>query len=172
VPVVPLVLYLEWGSEDNHGAWHLFPGTVTGAQVPAIPGLPSLSVGVERTHFHGPCLTCKYYATWYRHYVYKDGWTLDRQPIGHPLGGEGHEWLVYGRWDDPSYPLRLDARLFRRDRGPFNIYSPAREGRSTGGELSGVYRTRPDLEFVLTGALEHGRSWTESSLFAGVRWIY
>jgi Capsule assembly protein Wzi len=129
-------------------------------------------VGLEHAYFKKPCGSCDRYATWYRHYIYKDGWTLDREPIGHPLGGNGDETLLYARWDDPRRPLRLEARTFVRVRGRFNIYSPAREGHSTGGELSAVYRTRTNLDVLLSGSLEDGRRWTESSLFAGVRWIF
>lgn len=178
IPLVPLTLYIEWGADDNHAAWTLFPGRVFGAQVPAVPGIPSLSLGIEHAGFSRPCTGCgdchcEYYATWYRHYLFKDGWTVERQPIGHPLGGDGDEWLLYGTWDDPASHLRLDARLFRRDRGPYNIYSPDREGRSFGGQLSTVYRATPRMDVLARGALEDGEAdWRESSLFAGLRWIF
>jgi hypothetical protein len=178
VPGVPLSLYLEWGAEDNHSAWYLFPGIIGGAHVAAVPRIPALSLGLERTYFSRPCRPNEegchdnYYATWYRHYLFKDGWTVDRQPIGHPLGGDGSEWLLYGAWDDPSAPLRLDWRAFTRQRGEYNIYAPAREGRSMGGALSLVYRGEDGIDLILTGALERGRTparWTESSILAGVR---
>ena len=180
VPVVPLALYMEWGTDDNHSAWTLFPARVIGGQILAVPGIPALSLGLEHAGFSRPPCTgagsqprCEYYATWYRHYLFKDGWTVDRQPIGHPLGGQGSEWLAYGTWDDPASRFRFDARAFRRDRGSYNIYSPEREGRSVGGQISTVYRATPNMDLLFTGALEDGHSdWRESSLFAGLRWIF
>ena len=178
IPLVPLTLYMEWGGDDNHAAWTLFPGRVFGAQIPAVPGIPALSLGVEHAGFSRPCTGCdgchcEYYATWYRHYLFKDGWTVDRQPIGHPLGGEGSEWLAYGTWDDPAHRLRFDVRAFKRDRGSYNIYSPEREGRSIGGEISTVYSSTPNLDLLFKGALEDGQAdWRETSLFAGLRWVF
>lgn len=177
-PLVPLSLYLEWGADDNHSAWTLFPGRVIGGQIPAVPGIPSLSLGFEHTSFSKPCDTCgschcEYYATWYRHYLFKDGWTLDREPIGHPLGGDGHEWLLYGTWDNPADRLRLDGRTFLRYRGPYNIYSPAHQGRSIGGSLAAVYRATSHLDVLFNGAMEDGHTgWRQSSMTAEFRWLF
>lgn len=178
IPRVPLTLYMEWGADDNHAAWTLFPGRVFGAQIPAVPGIPALSLGLEHAGFSRPCTGCdgchcEYYATWYRHYLFKDGWTVDRQPIGHPLGGEGGEWLAYGTWHDPASRFRFDARAFRRNRGSYNLYSPDREGHSTGGQVSTVYRASSNVDLLMRGALEDGEAgWRESSIFAGLRWIF
>jgi hypothetical protein len=180
IPVVPLSFYMEWGTDDNHAAWTLFPGRVIGAQVIAVPGLPSLSLGFEHAGFSRPPCTgagsdphCEYYATWYRHYLFEDGWTVDRQPIGHPLGGEGSEWLAYGTWDDAAHRLRFDVRAFHRDRGSYNIYAPDRDGRSIGGAISAVYRSTPNLDLLFRGAFEDGQAdWSEASLLAGLRWVF
>jgi hypothetical protein len=178
IPVVPVSLYMEWGTDDNHAAWTLFPARVIGAQVPAVPGIPALSLGIEHAGFSRPCTGCdgchcEYYATWYRHYLFKDGWTVDRQPIGHPLGGEGSEWLAYGTWDDPAHRLRFDVRAFHRNRGSYNIYSPDRKGSSVGGEIATVYRSTPNLDLLFRGAFEEGRAdWSEASLVAGLRWVF
>lgn len=179
LPVLPLSLYMEWGTDDNHSAWTLFPARVIGAQIPAVPGIPALALGLEHAYFAGPCRPheqgchSEYYATWYRHYLFKDGWTVDRQPIGHPLGGEGSEWLAYGSWDDPASKFRFDLRVFRRYRGPYNTYAPDRQGSSVGGQLSTVYRATPEMDMLLTGALEDGQAdWKASSVFAGFRWTF
>jgi hypothetical protein len=177
VPVVPVVLYAEWASDDNHGAWFKFPAIVAGASVPSIPGIPGLAIGLEHASFAKPCSSCNgcacnFYATWYRHYVFMDGWTLDRRPIGHPLGGDGTEWLAYGRYDDAPRRIRLDARVFARDRGRYNIFAPTLEGRSVGGALAADYRLTDAVELRLAGDLEHGRAdWSSSSFRAGVRWV-
>jgi hypothetical protein len=179
VPGIPTVLYVEWGSDDNHAAWFKFPAVVAGVTVASVPGVAALSLGLERASFAAPCTTCngcacEYYATWYRHYVFMDGWTLDREPIGHPLGGDGTEWLAYGRFDDAARRLRVDARTFVRERGRFNIYSPSREGRSVGGGLGAEYRLTRALELQAAATLEHGEAdggWTASSLSARLRWV-
>ena len=177
IPVVPAVLYVEWGTDDNHSAWIKFPGVVAGLQVPSVPGVPMLSLGLERASFAPPCSTCNgcacnYYATWYRHYVFMDGWTLDREPIGHPLGGDGTEWLLYGRLDDAARRFRADGRVFARDRGRYNIYSPAREGRSVGGSAGAEYRLTTWLEAQASTTIEHGSAgWTASSVTAQLRWV-
>lgn len=176
--VVPLTLYMEWGADDNHAAWTLFPGRVFGARIDAMPGVPSLSLGLEHAGFSHPCTGCdgchcEYYATWYRHYLFKDGWTVDRRPIGHPLGGDGSEWLAYGSWDDPGSPLRIEGSAFHRRRGDYNVYAPTRAGTSVGGRVAATYRTRAHLDFFFDGALEDGRgAWEESSVFAGMRWTF
>ena len=41
IPVVPAVLYVEWGTDDNHSAWIKFPGVVAGLEVPSVPGVPT-----------------------------------------------------------------------------------------------------------------------------------
>jgi hypothetical protein len=175
-PGIPTVLYVEWASDDNHAAWFKFPAVVAGVSVPSVPGLPALSLGLERASFAAPCSSCdgcacEYYATWYRHYVFMDGWTLDRQPIGHPLGGDGTEWLAYGRLDDAPRGLRVNLRAFSRDRGRFNIYAPTRLGRSLGSQATLEYRLTPPLALEIDGSIERGRAdWTASSLSAGVRW--
>jgi hypothetical protein len=177
VPGLPAVLYVEWGTDDNHSAWFEFPAVVAGVSLPALPRIPALSVGLERTSFSAPCTgcggcACEYYATWYRHCVFMDGWTLDRQPIGHPLGGDGTEWLVYGRYDDSGRRIRLDARTFVRDRGRFNLYAPTRAGRSTGAALGVEYRAGHGVDVTLDASAEYGaRSWRTSSFSAGVRWL-
>jgi hypothetical protein len=162
------VLYLEMGTEDNQGAWHVVPANITGIRFPYVRGLPSLSLGAEHTYFSSPCTTCNYYATWYRHYLFNDGWTLDRQPIGHELGGDGYEWLGYATWDDSGQRYRVDARAFHRYRGAYNLYSPLRAGESTGGRVGGTWRFARQLELRLDGTVEATGSGVKSSaLYAG-----
>ena len=173
---LPAILYAEWGTDDNHSAWFEFPAVVAGVTLPAVPRIPALSLGLERTSFAAPCSSCngcacEYYATWYRHYVFVDGWTLDRRPIGHPLGGDGTEWLAYGRYDDAARRIRLDARGFTRDRGRYNLFAPTRGGRSVGGALGAGYRVTETLELRLNAGIERGRTnWSASETAVGLRW--
>ena len=177
LPALPAVLYAEWGTDDNKSAWFKFPAVVAGLELPSLPFAPAVSLGLERTSFAAPCsdcngCACEFYATWYRHYVFMDGWTVDRQPIGHPLGGAGREWLLYGRFDDASRRARFDWRAFTRDRGRFNLYAPTREGRSVGARAAVQYRLTGDLELRAGGELERGSGdWTASSVSAGLRWV-
>jgi len=65
-----------------------------------------------------------------------------------------------------------DGRVFARDRGRYNIYSPAREGRSVGGSAGAEYRLTTWLEAQATTTIERGSSgWTASSLTAQLRWV-
>jgi hypothetical protein len=170
---VPLVAYLEWAAEDNHEAWLDVPGRVIGLELVAVPGLPQMSLGVERTTFARACDDCKFYAMWYRHYLFVDGWTQDRIPIGHPLGGDGSEWLAYATWDDPSRGVRLTGRVFERNRGTRNAYSPTRNGRSAGASALTQWRIADRLDVLVEGSGEWGRrDWSETSLSAQLRWLF
>jgi hypothetical protein len=177
LPRVPTVLYMEWGTDDNHGAWFKFPAVIAGVSLPSLPIAPTMSLGIERASFAAPCSSCggcacEYYATWYRHYVFMDGWTLDRRPIGHPLGGDGTEWLAYARYDDWSRRTRLDVQGFTRDRGRYNLFSPAREGRSVGGRVRASYRLTSSFELHADAEGERGRpGWTASAVSVGARWV-
>ena len=75
----------------------------------------------------------------------------------------------------PADALELLGQLVDvRDRGRFNIYSPAREGRSVGGGLGAEYRLTRALELQAAATLEHGdaeEGWTASSLTARLRWV-
>lgn len=170
---LPLVAYLEWAAEDNHEAWVDFPGRVIGLELAAVPGMPEMSIGVERTTFARACDSCKFYAMWYRHYLFVDGWTQDRMLIGHPLGGDGSEWLTYATWDLPSRGVRLTARAFLRNRGSRNAYSPTRNGRSTGAAALAQWRIADQVDAIFEGAGEWGRrDWRETSLSAQLRWFF
>ena len=172
VGALPIVVYAEWGADDNHHAFAKFPAVVAGVELAAVPGLNALSVGLERTSFARPCSGCKYYATWYRHYKFRDGWTVDRRPLGHPLGGDGWEWLAYGRYDVPEKHLRLSARTFLRERGEYNTFARTRAGRSIGGQLGAEFQASRDVDAVLEGALESGDGWHQSNLFLGLRLLF
>lgn len=167
VEAVPVVAYMEWGFEDSAGAWKNVPGIVAGLRVPAVPGVPALSVGLERAHFARSCCANP---IWYRHMFYRDGWTAGQVPIGHPLGGHGDEWTAHARADLAGARLRLDGRVFRRDRGAENLFAPDRLGRSRGAALTAAYRWTPRLELEAAGQIETGeKDWDESYGRIGLR---
>lgn len=163
--VLPLTAYLEWGAEDAAGAWFAVPGQVVGLWSPALPGAPGVSVGVEAARFAPSCCGNP---EWYRHWGFPGSWAAVDAPLGHPLGGEGKELSLYGAVELGS-PLRLDARLFGRDRGAENLYTPGREGRSAGGHLTAAWRpwARGEVEVGLGG--ERGDGWRERHGRAALR---
>lgn len=177
--VLPLTLYLEWGADDAAGGWWDVPGRVVGAHVPAVPGLPQLSLGAEYTYFAPPC--CEN-PPWYLHLGYQGGWTAGDALLGHPVGGEGAEYLLYGGADLFRARLRLDGRAFLRERGregydlPWlragNLFAPERAGTSTGLALDGAWRVTPRAELRASGVLEAGRGWETGELAARVMILF
>jgi hypothetical protein len=166
---VPTTFYLEWGLEDSAGAWWTVPGIVAGVQVAALPGAPGVSLGIERTHFAPECCEDP---PWYRHAAFTAGWADQGVPLGHPLGGEGDEWLLYGRADLLDARLRTGWRLFHRDRKGDNLFMPTREGSSLGGALEVLYRVGGRTDLTLDGFYERGGEgdgWSELRAFVGFR---
>lgn len=161
---VPLVLYGEWGFEDSAGAWKEAPGILAGVRLASVPGLPRLSVAVERTGFV-PGKTRN--LPWYRHWRFHQGWTVDGRPLGHPLAGSGTEWRVAGWADSPDARLRIRVDAFHRDRGELNLYAPDREGESVGGEVDVAVRVGPRVEVRVRGLHERGDGgWRETRVAA------
>lgn len=155
---LPLALYLEWGLDDSAGSWKDVPGIVAGAYLGALPGAPWLTAGVERTHFAPRCCGNIW---WYRHSGFQGGWSDERRPLGHPLGGHGDEWA--GRWGIAlgSGRTLLNGRVFWRDRGSENLFAPTFEGESTGGSLEVTSRIVPEVDLGLEAEYEVGASgWT------------
>jgi hypothetical protein len=176
--LLPVSVYLEWGSEDAAGAWWNVPGIVAGAHMPALPGVPDAGVGVEHTWFSG---FGRKNPPWYLHSVHRGGWSADRVPLGHPLGGEGRETLVYGDLDAVQARLRLEGRAFLRHRSSAgyetflqagNIFAPTRVGNSRGGALRADVRVMERLDLRLHGFLDRGRGWTERVLRAEAAIFY
>jgi hypothetical protein len=159
--IAPLAVYCEWGAEDSAGSPFQAPGLICGGYSAALPGLPQVALGLEHAQFGaraegGP--------PWYRHHMFPGNWALDEGPLGHPLGGEGRQWLLYGDLAGFAGRLRMDGELFWRERTGENLYVPGREGWSTGvtGEL--VWRVLPNGDLLLSGSREEGDGWAESRL--------
>lgn len=173
--VVPLTLYLEWGSEDAAGGWWDVPGRVFGVMAPAVPGWPQLSMGAEYAYFAPPDRTNP---GWYGHATHSGGWSARDVPLGHPLGGEGSELLLYGGADLPGARLRVDGRAFRRERGRVgydiaflragNLFAPERAGVSHGVALDAAWRPSPRAEVGLSAFRDAGRGWSAEELSARV----
>lgn len=167
---VPVVFLLEWGMDDSAGGWSYVPGRVLGVEVPALPGLPQIAIGAERTTFAPACCGN---TIWYRNWSLRGGWANDGNPLGHPLGGQGEEWLVYTRADLFEARVNLDLRYFARERGAENLYAPQRAGRSRGGRVSLEGRVVAGIDFFLNGIIEDGDAgWREEALAAGLQLVF
>jgi hypothetical protein len=158
--LVPLTAYLEWGAEDAAGGWWDVPARVIGLESPAIPGLEALALGAAYTDIAARCC---YNSAWYRHVAFQGNWAEADRPLGHPLGGEGAEYTVYGSFDDAVRAMRIEGRIFRRDREGENLYVPGRE-ESTGVALEADWRPRPRVELDARLRVETGSDWTEREL--------
>ncbi len=176
--VLPLTAYLEWGAEDAAGAWWDVPGTVLGVLVPALPRLPQVALGAEWTRLPPECCGNP---PWYLHTAFPGGWTWEGRPLGHPLGGEGEELLVYGSGDFLDARLRVDARAFARERGDRgyrpprwsgNLYAPDRAGTSFGGDVSAAWRLAPRSDLRLSLQRESGDGWTRQGFEAAVSFLF
>jgi hypothetical protein len=143
---------------------------VLGVEIPALPGLPELGLGLERTTFAASCCGNP---IWYRHWSFRHGWTDDGRLLGHPLGGHGSEWLTYARADLFEARVHLDLRLFARDREVENVLAPERIGRSRGGQLGVEGRLASGLGIFFQGLLEDGDTgWRESAVRVGAQFIF
>jgi hypothetical protein len=168
--VLPLTLYLEWGADDGAGAWWDVPARVLGAYVPAVPGAPAVGAGAEYTAFAALCCGNP---GWYTHAAQPGGWAAGGEVLGHPLGGEGQEFLLYSHADLADARLRLEGRAFRRERGregydafprAGNLFAPELAGWSTGGALAARWRVSPDVELRLRALREVGSEWRSHEL--------
>lgn len=167
---LPLVAYLEWGMDDSAGAWRHVPARVMGVEVAALPGLPAVALGAERTTFAPACCGN---TIWYRNWSLRGGWAASGQPLGHPLAGQGEEWLVYTRADLFHGGLNLDLRLFTRERGTENLFAPERTGRSRGGRVLLEGRLGSTASIFFRGALEEGAAgWREDAFGVGLQLVF
>jgi hypothetical protein len=164
-PLLPLSAYVDWGFDDSAGAIRDVPGYVAGIFAPALPGMPRMSFGVERASFAHSCCGNP---PWYRHAAFPGGWAHRDLPLGHPLGGEGTESLAWMRSDGRRLPVSLEWRGWKRHRGPENLYTPIRQGKSwgTAGGLRWWGWNRTDAHLTLSR--EAGSEWSETQLQAGL----
>lgn len=164
---LPLSVYLEWGMDDSAGGWWYVPARVIGVEVAALPLVPEVSLGIERTSFAEGCCGN---TVWYRNWALRGGWAADGRPLGHTLGGHGVEWLVHGRADLFSARARVGFQLFTRDRGDENLFAPEREGKSKGVRLSIDGSLSGALGLFLYGLIEDGQDgWRESAVRIGLQ---
>lgn len=162
---IPWALYSEWGIDDIGFAFVNAPAFLVGFELPSLPFLASMSAGLEHVRFAGSC--CGHPA-WYRHRRLGEGWTDRGVVMGHPLGGHGTEWAL--RAGFLSGGVFANTRLFVRDRGEENLFSPDRQGISVGGTVQGGLRIMTG-ELALAASVERGRGgWAAWGVEIGTRW--
>lgn len=166
--LVPATVYLEWGADDGAGALDEQPAWLAGVFLPALPGVPGVGLGAEAARF----ANCCEHGAWYTNVSFMGNWARGEQLLGHPLGGEGWEGSAYAAADLLDGRLRLNARVFRRERedrtlvalGGGNLFSPARTGRSTGAEAEAALRVARGAEARAAWARDAGDGWREQAL--------
>ncbi len=168
---LPVELYGEWGMDDSHGAYHHVPGFTAGGRLAALPGVPQVGLGLERTIF---AVSCCGNPIWYRNYALRNGWADAGIPVGSPLAGNGSEWLAFGDAALLAARVRLRAQAFTRDRGDENLLAPQRAGTSRGGRLDLEVRTGPSLEVGLSLAGERaaGGRWRTAQAVASLQLLF
>jgi hypothetical protein len=123
----PLVLSGEWAFEDASFAFAHVPGLSGRAELPSLPGAPRWSAALSHTWMDRSCCG---YPSWYHHMDFGAGWVLDRQPLGHPLGGHGRETRIELERDPLLHRVGVGISGARRFRGHQNIYAPSWKGGS------------------------------------------
>jgi hypothetical protein len=156
---LPLLLYVEWGMDDTSGAVRNTPGVVAGIDVGAVPGVPALAAGLERTSFAQSCCG---QPIWFRHIYYRGSWADEGRLFAHPLGGHGREWLAHVRLDLPAVGVLARADGFVRDRHHENLFALERMGRAVGGSVSLDLRLTGRATFRLDASHEQGEAWDAS----------
>jgi hypothetical protein len=166
---VPLTVYLDWGADDNGGAWLQVPGIDFGVFIPSLPFAPEVSVGIEASFFGEICnertggTFCRSWALyWYTHTY---SWTVGDSPLGHRMGGNGRELFLYAAADLLDAKLLVRGDAFLRDRFSGNLYAPY-NGWSGGFDLQATWRVGIG-EVGVNGRFEAGNGWTAGG--AGAR---
>jgi hypothetical protein len=158
---LPLAAYLEWGMDDTAGAVRDAPAILAGLESGPLPGLPGLSLGVERTSFPA---SRRGNPPWYRNVFFRGSWADEGRLFAHPLGGNGTEWLLHARLDMPGAGLFTGAQLFSRERRQENLFVPGRDGHSRGGMITIEQRLQRHTSFRLDASLEQGDGWNSARL--------
>ena len=165
LPSLPLMFYWDWGADDSSGGWWIPAARVLGLRLASVPSLPFLGVGAEHITIdsprdgHGP---------WYQHDQFRAGWSEEGVLLGHPLGGNGREAMLYANASLLDARLLVDARGYRGSRGIWNVYAPTRAGRFKGAGFSLDYAPGGALHGRAAWSREWGASWSQSALEIGV----
>ncbi len=168
-PVLPLVAYLEWGTEDMAGGFDEAPGIVVGAYAPSIPLAPGVSAGLEYAFFGVRCCRSQP-VRWYAHGAL--GAAAGGEPLGHPLGGNGHEWLAHATAHFADARLRVTGRAFLREREPYTLFGAGKSGDSRGGSLRLSAGAWHNLNFDVAVLGEVGAEWREGAVESSLSLLF
>jgi len=110
----PAVLYYEFGGEDEAKLLSTLPfvssiGQLMGVYLPeVVPGVP---VDLRFEYFNNIQDTIP---LWYRHGVYRTGYTYRGKILGHPFGGDAEAWSVrLDLFPSDALQLGLDGDIVR-----------------------------------------------------------
>ncbi|MDT8422724.1 MAG: capsule assembly Wzi family protein, partial [Desulfuromonadales bacterium] len=84
------VLYGEVGGEDEAGHWIAKNAYIGGLYLPVIEPSESVSLRLEYADLSNP--------VWYRHSLYRSGYTYNGKILGHHVGGGGKDWYIALDW--------------------------------------------------------------------------
>ena len=167
VPGVPVTAYLDWGSDDAAGGWWDVPAILAGFEFTHVDSTYDIAVGAEHVQFSRSCCGN---SIWYRNAWFRGSWADGEQPLGHPLGGHGREWRLFGNGSLKSGTASGHLALFGRRRRAENILVPAWEGRSIGVGGGADIRITSNIRLLLDGEFESGANdWTTARLSAALR---
>jgi hypothetical protein len=165
VNVIPLELYGEWAMHDiDAGVLLDMPAFTAGVRIPVLPRARALSATLEHTQVSGSCCLNP---PWYHHFELADSWTMRGQPLGHPVGGHGREWLVAVGATTPR--LLAHASAAWRTRGHENLYAPTRAGDAFALHVAVDAILRRHVHATLELRSEHAREWDELRARGGLQ---
>ena len=158
---LPLLTYVEVGWEDADRSWG-DPGLIAGALWAGAGRVP-LALRYEYVAFgHGArwCPWCDTLpAYWYRHVRFQSGWQAGAEPLGHPLGGYGHQHTLMGSSWTADGRLRAELRLAALERERWNLLETELPGSATRVDLSAAWRAHPSLELAAAVHDQRGEGW-------------
>jgi hypothetical protein len=155
----PLVLSAEWAFEDFGLSFLVVPGITLGAELPEVAALRDWSASLRHTRMTRSCCG---YPSWYHHMDFGAGWVLDRQPLGHPLGGHGSETRFSATRSPLLDGVGVELSAGRRVRGRQNIYAPTLTGESWLADAGVEIGLSGTLRVGFSGAVELRRSGSDT----------
>lgn len=157
-------LYGEVGGEDEAGAWIAKNAYIGGLYLPVIESSESVSLRLEHADLSN--------SVWYRHSLYRSGYTYKGKILGHHVGGGAKDWYIALDWwlaDSVQITLGCDwekrgydQAVFEKHRQPFVavdwMVSPvwqlkasyANDSIENVGHVAGTERTGHAASFSIT----------------------
>lgn len=167
---VPVAGYVEFGIDDVGVRIWATPAVIAGVELPALPGLGALRLGVEHSRFTRSCCGKP---PWYRHGQLGEGWTDRGEPLGHSLGGHGTDWSLHVGHGAVGPVTHMSGRVFTRFRDAENMFAPDWLGRSAGAAFDMTVRAAGPIRLRSRAMWERGatgwQNWTVQ-VGAGLSW--